>query len=560
MSRWKHNLCEAMVAMLMAPAVALTLGAIPGIAREWSGGALAATPPASSPTVHSEAATAITPFDAQLEARVTPEDQATEWHFEYAEKASGQALEGPVSVGSGTMSGNLEEQLAGPVDIGGGLKPTTTYHYRVVASNASGTASGPVQSFTTLATQTPAIEGESESGIGHTAVTLSGVVNPQFEPVSTCEFQYATEATYNATRFTGALSAECKPSAPELGSGDGGVGVGASLEGLEPNTTYYYRLIASNKTGTGEGTPQHFLTLPNPPRVKTRGASEVGPHSATIEAEVTPGSSGPNSGTTYFFQYSTDEGYSSQVPLTPGDAGQGDAPVKESAKLEGLQPDTTYHYRIVASNDNSSTSGGAPQLTYGEGEEFGTVATPPLIGATPVGEVTQNSAHISAAVDGEGLPTRYELRLGTEAGTLRFRASGRFEAAGEHTVSFALSGLQGGTTYRYQLLVVNPDGSVESPQGSFTTPPAPVIQTLPLASFPQTPLLGVPPGFFSKGEAPVTSTSTSTTSGKPTRAQKLKAALRACKRKPKSTRNTCERQARQRYGSGEKSKRSGRKG
>ena len=68
-----------------------------------------------------------------------------------------------------------------------------------------------------------------------------------------------------------------------------------------------------------------------------------------------PGSAGPNSNTTYFFQYGTTSGYGAQIPPAPGDAGEGNSPIAlETADLTGLEPGTGYHYRIVATNDNTN--------------------------------------------------------------------------------------------------------------------------------------------------------------------------------------------------------------
>jgi len=66
------------------------------------------------------------------------------------------------------------------------------------------------------------------------AVTLSGVVNPQGVP-TTYQFQYGT-----STRYGGA-----EPGTPlALGAGTAAVGVAFRIEYLTPGTTYHYRLTA----------------------------------------------------------------------------------------------------------------------------------------------------------------------------------------------------------------------------------------------------------------------------------------------------------------------------
>ncbi len=65
--------------------------------------------------------------------------------------------------------------------------------------------------------------------------------------------------------------------------------------------------------------------------------------------------------TTYVFQYGTTSAFGSQTPLAP--AGNGTMTLKFSASVTGLQPGTTYHYRIVATNSAGSKDGADRTLT-----------------------------------------------------------------------------------------------------------------------------------------------------------------------------------------------------
>jgi hypothetical protein len=379
---------------------------------------------------------------------------------------------------------------------------------------------------------------------------LAGTVNPEFQPLAVCEFEFVSEAVFNATGFSVSPGlASCAPSAGELGEGGSSEAVAAGLSGLEANTTYYYRLLAENATGTSEGAPESFLTLPDPPTVITGEASEVTPYTATISGSVNPGSVGANSDTTYYFQYSTDRSYSSQIPLAAADAGQGVNPVAEQASLTGLEPDTIYHYRIVASNDNANGSGGAPQVVYGQDRTFTTVATPPVLGAPVVGAVTQSAATIAATLDAEGLQTHWELRLGsTPAAGLAPAAAGDLNGFGAQPLTLNVGPLVPGAVYYYKLVAFNADGTVQSGEGSFTTLPAPLAQTHASQSFP---LLTLPGVAFPAEEA-----GTSTIVPKQlTNAQKLANALKACRKETaKPRRAACVRHARKEYGQSKKKK------
>jgi hypothetical protein len=59
--------------------------------------------------------------------------------------------------------------------------------------------------------------------------------------------------------------------------------------------------------------------------------------------------------TNYAFQYGTTSGYGGQTPLAP--AGSGTKPINVSQAVTGLQPNTLYHYRIVAVSPLGTTTG-----------------------------------------------------------------------------------------------------------------------------------------------------------------------------------------------------------
>jgi Ca2+-binding RTX toxin-like protein len=97
-----------------------------------------------------------------------------------------------------------------------------------------------------------------------------------------------------------------------------------------------------------------------PPSAATEPASEVTGEGALLNATVN--SNGAE--TTYQFEYGTSPSYGSQAPITPESIGAGNEPVSASETLEGLEPETIYHFRIVASS--------AEGTTYGEDETFAT--------------------------------------------------------------------------------------------------------------------------------------------------------------------------------------------
>ncbi len=93
-----------------------------------------------------------------------------------------------------------------------------------------------------------------------------------------------------------------------------------------------------------------------PPTVLTRGASSVTQTSATLRATVNPNGTTVND---CHFDYGTTLSYGSSVPCASL-PGSGTIPVAVSASLAGLGENTTYHVRVVASNEGG-TSYGADQ-------------------------------------------------------------------------------------------------------------------------------------------------------------------------------------------------------
>jgi hypothetical protein len=390
---------------------------------------------------------------------------------------------------------SIEEFGAGHLTGAAGLAVNTA-NERVYVADMDGNT---VVFFNQIPTP-PAVEAESSLEVAHTSAILRASVNPKHQSLSVCQFQYALK---ESLLVSSPSTTECFPAAAEIPPVSSGVPVAALLEGLQSNTTYYYRLTATNPTGTTEGASEQFLTLPDAPAAQTGEAIAVAPYSATLTATVNPGSAGhaAQDDTTYQFQYSADESFSSQTPL--GDAGEGSTPLPVQAHLENLEPDTTYHYRILASNNNDKT----PQQAIGEPHAFTTVALPPILTGAQATEVTPSTALLSATLQARGLPTRWELQLGTTPETLQPTAAGNSSSpeSEQIAIAIALEHLQPGVTYYYRLTATNPDGTTETPEATFTTlpglPPAQAV-TSPTSGFP---ILGIPPNIFPT-EARVTST------------------------------------------------------
>lgn len=102
-------------------------------------------PPAaagSAPTASTGNASAVTTGAATVAGTVNPGGLATSYEFEYGPTSSYGSNTTALSAGSGTSGVAVSAPLSG-------LKPNTTYHYRLDAANSAGSATGQDSSFTT---------------------------------------------------------------------------------------------------------------------------------------------------------------------------------------------------------------------------------------------------------------------------------------------------------------------------------------------------------------------------------------------------------------------------
>jgi hypothetical protein len=183
---------------------------------------------------------------------------------------------------------------------------------------------------------TSAASGVAVKGSGALEATLHGTVNPREAGEASCRFAWGT------SRALGSFAA-CEPE--EVADGGAPVGVKATLTGLRPDTTYFYRLQASNENGTNPGEPGQDQAFTTPgPGLDDASVTDVASTSATLDASINP----HGVTTSYYFEYGRGSAYEAQTPLAPGSlVGSGEGDVALARHVQGLAPSTTYHYRVV---------------------------------------------------------------------------------------------------------------------------------------------------------------------------------------------------------------------
>jgi phage gpG-like protein len=419
----------------------------------------------NAPTVVTEAASSLAQTTATLGATVNPNGgEVTSCELDYGTSETyGESVPCASLLGSGSSPVAVSAAVVG-------LSADTTYHFRIVAINSGGTSTGSDQTFQTLPNP-PTAATETASSIAQTAASLSATVNPNGGSVSDCKLEYGTSTSYGS-------STTC---APSPGSGSSAVAVSAAVTGLSANTTYHFRVVATNAGGTGTGSDGTFRTLPNPPTVVTVSGSPVTQTTATLNATVNP--NGGETGKCYF-EYGEKISYGHKAPCTAS-PGAGASPVAVSASVTGLIKDTTYHFRIVAANAGGTSPG--PDQT------FETAPGPPTVIAGEPSAIGQTSAVLNAEINPNGgvvtqcyfhyerLTSKPEVVITPCVG---LPLSGKSPVK----VSALAEGLSASTRYSFSLEVINSFGEDAFGEGGmpFETLPGPEVVTGPASLVTQT--------------------------------------------------------------------------
>lgn len=193
-----------------------------------------------------------------------------------------------------------------------------------------------------IAGSSPAVSTGSATKITNTSAVLGGTVNPAGTHTS-YQFEYGLTKAYGVLTKVGSA-----------GSGKSAAAVTSAVSKLIPGTTYHYRLLATNKYGTSSGSDRTFKTTGHPPPSATTGPpSQVHQFAVTLTGTINPN----GQATSYEFQYGLTTSYgldtSAGILLASG------APSVVTGVIDGLEPGTLFHYRLIALHGTSVISVGA---------------------------------------------------------------------------------------------------------------------------------------------------------------------------------------------------------
>ncbi|HEX7291520.1 MAG TPA: hypothetical protein VF250_10380 [Conexibacter sp.] len=395
-----------------------------------------------APTAGAVVASDVTDTTATVEGTVSPNSEATTYTFEYGTTTAYGQSTVPASAGSGGSAQAVSANLIL-------LSPSTTYHVRLAATNATGTTYGPDQVVTTTAPGAPSATSLSATGVTASDATLEGVVNPE-NALTTYHFEWDTTTAY---------SNQIPASDVSVGSDGTDHAVSQLLTDLEPNTTYHFRVVATSPSGTTYGADSMFTTDAVAPLASTSPATGVTGDGVTLGATVNP----RNSATAYRFEWGTTTAYGAVVPDVDELVDEDDTGHAVTKALTGLAPNTTYHFRVVA----TSNAG----VTIGADETFTTASLAPDAVTADATGVTDAAATLSGAVNPRNDAATYRFEWGPTTAYGQTSASAGVGAVDlvAHQVTYALGGLEAGTIYHFRLVASSAGGTSYGQDRTFTT-------------------------------------------------------------------------------------------
>ncbi len=393
------------------------------------------------PTVTTAAASEVQRTAATFNGTINPEGKASKYHYDYGLDNTYGSSTADIDAGSGSIAA----QAPGPV---AGLTPNTTYHYRIVGTNASGPILGEDQTLTTEAAP-PTVDGSPAfvSAITPTGASVHGTVNPQHS-LTSFRIEYGTSTAYGSSAPEGGV---------EVGEQSSDQAVATTLTGLEPDTLYHFRVSAEDGVeGPQTGADATFITAPAAPA----SAGEVTTRQATLRGIIDP----HGAPTIYHFNYGPSTAYGASTPEVDGGSGNGEQAVSEH--ISGLSPSTTYHVQVIATTNGVTRSGADGAFT--------TAPAPAATISDPTA-VTTSSATLQGTVDTNGLAGSYHFEVSATEGSFATSTAEQPlpAATGARHVSAPVDGLPPGQNLRVRLIVTSDEVSDVSGAASFATAPPP---------------------------------------------------------------------------------------
>ncbi|MGD9694340.1 MAG: hypothetical protein AB7V42_01620 [Thermoleophilia bacterium] len=313
-----------------------------------------------------------------------------------------------------------------------GLAAGTTYHWRVVATSADGTFTGPDQTVTTLA---PPVISAPSSTRAADSFTARATIDPRGHATT-----YRIE--WGIGDFANSTAAVAVPGPGQIAE---------TVSGLASGTTYRWRVVAESAQGTVVGATQTVTTLA-PPAISALGETAVTDQGFTASFAV----DARGAAASVAVEYGTTAAYGQTAAADVAGTG----PVARTVPISGLTPGTVIHWRVVAESAEGRTEG--PDRTV-------TTLAPPVLSAF---DATPGALSFQATlqVDARGFGTEVRVEYGT---TPSYGAITGPVDAGDGgspvAVSVPVTGLAQTTTYHWRAVATSSQGTVTGPDQTVAT-------------------------------------------------------------------------------------------
>jgi hypothetical protein len=292
------------------------------------------------------------------------------------------------------------------------------------------------------------------TNLSKTGATLNGTVNPN-GLTTTVTFEYGTSTSYESSVIA----------AQSPVNGNGITDVSAEISGLTLGTIYHFRVKAENSHWTVYSRDNEF-EYGYPPSATTLGVTNSKSTGVRLNGIVNPG----GISTTVTFEYGTTTSNDStitayQSPVT------GNSIVDVSADISGLEPCTTYHFRVKAENGFATSCG--PDTTFYTSELL-TLTTTSISGITATTAISGGNIISEGCSDitDRGIES-YRIILGIRgrgmSGMIRTDWKRTHDGTGTGSFTSNLTGLLPSTTYYVLSYATNSAGTAYGNTISFKT-------------------------------------------------------------------------------------------
>ena len=291
-------------------------------------------------------------------------------------------------------------------------------------------------------TTPPAISGVAMTTVLPTGATIAWITSE----LAVSTFQYGTTQSYGSSVPLSASAA---------------IGGTAVLTGLAPSTTYYYCIHATDLAGNAASSCGNSFATAAAPDVTAPVVSLTVAVATTTSATIAWTTSEPADAQ---IEYGTTASYGSTSSLSSALA------LTRSVELDGLSPNTAYHYRVLSrdaagnlatGSENSFSTSALPSVSVSPSV---TDSVPPVI--TDISSVSLESHTAAIAwITDELAVSSLEYGLTTSYGS-----SATLSATALLAHAAALTGLQANTTYYYCIHATDLAGNITNSCGhSFVT-------------------------------------------------------------------------------------------